>query len=151
MAISKDFIKKNYPLPAYNYRVNIGGEPLAFSEVSGLAVQYEPITYKHGLSWQLGEEIRQGMKQSLRITLKKGLVRNGRFLLDWIGTEPTSISDKRDVVIDLCDESGVPVITWLVMSAVPLKLSAPTFGASLEDVAIESLEVIAHNMTVTFH
>ena len=39
MALSKDDIKTAYPLPLYNYRVEIGPDSIAFSEVSGLAVR----------------------------------------------------------------------------------------------------------------
>jgi phage tail-like protein len=151
MAISKDTIKNTYPLPVYNYMVSIGGTNMSFSEVSGLSVQYEPISYKHGLSWKEGEEIMPGMKQSLRITLKKGLIKKGHVLHDWIGTVKQNKATKHDIIINLCDEAGIPVITWLVIAAVPLKLMAPTFDASSNDVAIESLEVMAADMIVTFH
>ena len=33
MATSTDTIKTDYPLPVYNYRVEIGGEAVAFTEV----------------------------------------------------------------------------------------------------------------------
>ncbi len=58
MAQDKDQIKSSYPLPAYNYRVTVlrDGEALvlSFAEVSGLSLQYDPVTYKHGLSFALG-------------------------------------------------------------------------------------------------
>lgn len=151
MATNKDFIKNNYPLPVYNYRVSIEDTDIAFSEVSGLAVQYEPITYKHGLSWKEGEEIMPGMKQSIRITLKRGLVKKGNVLNDWIETVKQNKAKKKNLLIRLCNEGGEPVISWQVMSAVPLKLTIPTFDANSNDVAIESLEVMAVDITVTFH
>ena len=46
MALSKDTIKTAYPLPVYNYRVEIGSEAVAFSEVSGLSISYETSVYK---------------------------------------------------------------------------------------------------------
>ena len=46
MALSKDDIKNAYPLPVYNYKVEIGSDTVAFSEVSGLNVSYETTTYK---------------------------------------------------------------------------------------------------------
>ena len=39
MALSKDDIKTAYPLPVYNYKVEIGSDTVAFSEVSGLRRQ----------------------------------------------------------------------------------------------------------------
>jgi hypothetical protein len=37
-------IRTEYPLPVYNYRVEIGGESIAFSEVSGLTFGYDEFT-----------------------------------------------------------------------------------------------------------
>ena len=45
MAQDKAYIAANYPLPAYNYRVTIDGIVVSFAEVSGLSVEYEPVTY----------------------------------------------------------------------------------------------------------
>jgi hypothetical protein len=44
--LTTDQIKTDYPLPVYNYRVEIGGDAVAFSEVSGLSIAYEVTTYK---------------------------------------------------------------------------------------------------------
>ena len=46
MATTPATIRTEYPLPVYNYRVEIGGESIAFSEVSGLTIGYEVGTYK---------------------------------------------------------------------------------------------------------
>jgi hypothetical protein len=46
MALSKEEIKTAYPLPVYNYTVEIEGAFVAFSEVSGLSIGYETKTYK---------------------------------------------------------------------------------------------------------
>lgn len=151
MATDPGTIKRTYPLPAYNYRVRIGETALGFSEVTGLSLQYEPITYKHGLSWKEGAEYMPGMKQPLRITLKRGMVEQKADLLEWIGSVRQNKAEKRDVVIDLCDEAGVPVITWQVRKAIPLKLDAPSLNAASGDVAIESLEIMAGDLLISYH
>ena len=46
MALSKDEIKAAYPLPVYNYRVELGSATVAFSEVSGLSISFDTTTYK---------------------------------------------------------------------------------------------------------
>ena len=38
MATTPATILTEYPLPVYNYRVEIGGESIAFSEVSGMTI-----------------------------------------------------------------------------------------------------------------
>ena len=151
MALTATHIKQHYPLPVYNYRVTIGTVVMSFSELSGLSLQYEPITYKHGLSWKEGSEYMPGMKQPLRITLKKGMVQKGTALLEWIDTVQQNKVSKRNIVVDLCDETGTPVVTWQIFKAFPLKLDAPSFNASANEVAIESLELMAGEMTQIFH
>ena len=158
MAQNKDHIKSTYPLPAYNYRVTIlkDGETLVigFAEVSGLSVEYEPVTYKHGLSFVMGSKIIPGMRQPIRLTMQKGIVKSGDFLQSWIHNtyaDPFFSSAKRDILIDLCDESGKPVIRWTVKRALPVKLDAPTFDANSNDVAIETMEVIAHDLQVDYN
>ena len=59
MALSPEEIKQRYPLPVYNFRVTIGEDLVSFSEVSGLVMEYETITYQHGLSFMEGEGIRR--------------------------------------------------------------------------------------------
>ena len=70
-------IKATYPLPAYNYRVTIlqdgASLVLSFAEVSGLSMEYEPVTYKHGLSFVMGVKIIPGMRQQTKLTLKRGV------------------------------------------------------------------------------
>jgi len=158
MALSSDTIKSAYPLPVSNYRVTVldNNTPniLGFSEVSGLGVTYEPVTYKHGLSFLMGDKIIPGMRQPIRLTLKKGLTKNGDFLQTWFNRcylQPWSLTSRRDIVIDLCDEQGLPVIRWKLMQALPTKLEAPTFTASSNEVAIVSMELIAADLTADYH
>jgi phage tail-like protein len=157
MALSKTNIKSSYPLPAYNYRVTVLGDDnldvIGFSEVSGLSIECQPVTYRHGLSFALGFNIISGMRQTVKLVLKKGLMKNGDFLQQWLTesyTNPFSATAKRDVIIDLCDETGLPVIRWKVIDALPVKLDAPTFSASSNEIAITSMELIAVDLKVDY-
>ena len=60
-------------------------------------------------------------------------------------------SAKRDILIDLCDEKGDAVISWKVQDALPTKLDVPTFDANSNDVAIETMEFIAHGLRVDYN
>jgi phage tail-like protein len=152
MSLDKDQIKASYPLPVYNYRVTVGATTLGFSEVSGLSVDYEPVTYKHGLSFVMGVKIIPGMRQPIRLTLKKGVVKANDFLTSWFQNAYINPFNnaKRDILIDLCDESGQAVVRWKVQGALPIKLDAPTFDADSNEVAIESLELVAHDIQVDY-
>jgi phage tail-like protein len=158
MPVDKDTIKNTYPLPAYNYRVtlmdNDDATVVGFAEVSGLSLEYEPVTYKHGLSFITGSRIIRGMRQPIRLTLRKGIVQSGDYLYRWIADTYGNAGlegVKRDIVIDLCDEAGEPVVRWHVRGALPIKLDAPGFDASTNDVAIEAMELVAHDLSIIYN
>ena len=74
MATSVADIKTRYPLPVYYYEVMIDTlAPIAFSEVSGLSIEYETITYRDGLSYKEGAIHMPGMAKPIQVTLKKGI------------------------------------------------------------------------------
>jgi phage tail-like protein len=153
MPLDKDQIKASYPLPVYNYRVTVGKLTIGFSEVSGLNVDYEPVTYKHGLSFAMGVKIIPGMRQPVKLTMKKGVVKGNDFLAGWLqGAYANPFKNaKEDILIDLCDESGQAVVRWKVQGALPVKLDAPGFDANSNEVAVETLELVAHDIQVDYH
>jgi phage tail-like protein len=156
MAQRKDQVKASYPLPVYNYRVTVGDRTLGFSEVSGLSIEYESVSYKHGFSFATGTKIIPGMRQPIKLTLKRGIVTNtkdGNFLASWIQdayANPFKTA-KQDIVIDLCNEKGEPSVRWKVQGALPVKLDAPTFDSNSNDVAIETLELVAHDLKIEYN
>lgn len=153
MALTAKSIKDSYPLPVYNYRVTIGKDTLGFSEVSGLGVEYEPVTYRHGFSYVMGPKIIPGMRQTAKLTLKRGVAKGSTFLADWLkNTYANPFKNaKQDITIDLCDESGAAVVRWTVFGALPVKLDAPTFDANSNDVAIEMLELVAAEISIVYN
>jgi phage tail-like protein len=152
MPTSTATIKTDYPLPVYNYRVEIGSDAVAFSEVSGLNISYETTLYKESptASGVPGPRAMQMPAQQTppTITLKKGIVRGSsiKYLYGWIKTVQINQIEKKDITIRLCDEKGDAVISWKVNNAFPTKLTAPTFDAKSNDVAIESMELKADSI-----
>lgn len=145
MATDTQKISESYPLPAYNYRVIIeGSEAMSFSEVSGLEIEYEHLLYKHGFSWKMGNHLIRAQRKPVSVTLKRGIVRQRNYLYNWLKSE-----EKKDIRIELCDESGTAVVSWDVFRALPFKLDAPSFSANTNDVAVESLDLIAHDINIT--
>lgn len=149
MALTKDEIKTTYPLPVYNYKVEIDGTFVAFSEVSGLNVGYETATYKES-PIEGGAPGPRTMRMPMQptaatVSLKKGLVKGVSVpaLYAWISATQINQNDKKDIVVRLCDETGAAVISWKVQNAFPTKLEAPSFTAESNDVAIESMELMA--------
>jgi len=152
MALTKDQIKTTYPLPVYNFRVEIDGTTVAFSEVSGLSRQHETTTYVESGTSGVGPRIMHMPSQikAVNVTLKKGVVTGVSVatLFAWINSIALNRIDKKDIVVRLCDETGSAVVSWKVLNAFPTKLDAPTFTASSNDVAIESMELMADGVAV---
>ncbi|MEM0999649.1 MAG: phage tail protein [Bacteroidota bacterium] len=154
MALTKEQIATDYPLPVYNYRVNIADTTIAFSEVSGLDIGFDPITYKESqvADGKAGPNIMYmpGMITEVNITLKKGLVKakSVPVLYEWINSTALNRIDKRDITVSLCDETGTPVVTWKVIDAFPTKLTAPTFDANSNEVAVEQMELRASSVSM---
>jgi phage tail-like protein len=158
MPDTKDTIQSEYPLPAYNYKVAVAkdGNPeiMSFSEVSGLTLEYEPVSYSHGLSFLVGAKIIPGKRQAIRITLRRGVVKNRAYFQSWmkdVYSDPFSMSKKRDITIDLCDAAGTAIVRWTVQRAMPVKWEGPTFDASKNEVAIETMELVAHGLQANFN
>ncbi len=144
-------IKEKYPIPLYHYRVSIdGNDALAFSEVSGLTIEYETTTYKDGMSFKEGAKYMPGQLKEVKITLKKGVVKGGQELYDWLKTINLNTVTKKDLTIDLLNEESQPVVTWNVLNAFPTKLEAANLDAKSNDPAIETLELMANSISMIF-
>lgn len=156
MALTPDKIKSDYPLPSYNYKVDIGKDTIAFSEVSGLNIAYEKTVYKES-STESGKASPRVFRMPAQatdttLTLKKGLVpaKSAPALYDWINSVSLNQVQKKDIVISLCDETGKPVVSWTVINAFPTKLDAPSFSATSNDAAIESMELLADGASINY-
>jgi len=148
MSITKKDIKKSYPLPVYNFKVKIDSDTYSFAQVSGLTMQYETVTYRHGLSWLEGDTHITGRQQPINIILERGVVGAKSILWDWFNELRKGNSAKKDVVIELCDEKGEPVVSWTVRKALPTQLEAPTFSAASNEVAVEKLHLIGNGLSM---
>ncbi len=154
MALSSSEIKTAYPLPVYNFRVEIAGVAVAFSEVSGLSISLESTTYKESptASGKVGPTIMYmpSQRSAVNVTLKKGLVRTHSLatLYAWISSTRINQVDKKDIYVRLMNEEGAAVISWKVANAFPTKLDVPSFDANSNEVAVESMELMADFVTV---
>ncbi|MEZ4453510.1 MAG: phage tail protein [Nannocystaceae bacterium] len=154
MAIQSADIKQAYPLPVYNYKVEIDGVAVAFSEVSGLSISVETTTYKESptASGQVGPNIflMPAQRSAVNVTLRKGLVRGASVaaLYRWIASVQINQVQKKDIYVRLMDEAGEAVISWKIVNAFPTKLDAPSFDVNSNDAAIETMEVMADRILV---
>jgi phage tail-like protein len=134
-----------YPLAAYNFRVTVGSTVMGFSEVSGLAQEYQTLSYRDGLSFKEGERVARFMATSSEITLKKGVfdAADTKKLHEWM-----RLGDKRELTVDLCDERANTVVSWIIKKAMVIKLEAPAFDANSNEVAIETLTLWVSGISI---
>lgn len=154
MALTPDEIKNSYPLPAYNYKVEINGKAIGFSEVTGLNINHATTTYKESPT-QGGmagprKMIMPAQTGEVKITMKKGVVRSDSVatLFQWINGIQINQVEKKDIYVRLCDEKGEAVISWKVINAFPTQLDAPSFNAGSNDAAIESMQLTGDGVVI---
>lgn len=136
--------RTSYPLAAYNFKVTVDGTAMRFAKVSGLQREYQTLTYRHGLSFIEGEQIaKYFVDKYVAVTLEQGTMIASKSLHQWLETGTKAAMD-----IQLCDATGLPVIAWRIAKALPVKLSAPTFDAKSNEVAIDTLEIKAAGISI---
>lgn len=154
MATNTTTIKTQYPLPVYNYRVEVGGVSISFTEVSGLSLSFETKAYKESKTTEPGPGpnvmLMPMQAKSPTITLKKGFVLGTsiNIFYSWISGTRLNQIEKKDIKIRLCNEEGKPLVSWTVLNAFPTKLDAPAFDANSNEVAIESMELMGDGLTI---
>jgi phage tail-like protein len=154
VALSSKDIRTSYPLPVYNFRVDIGSDTVAFAEVSGLNIGYDTTIYRE--SPTTGSQpgpvymIMPAQPTTTTLTLSKGVVSmvSVKALYAWIAQVRVNQIEKKDVTIRLCDEKGDTVLSWVVQNAFPTRLDAPSFDVTSNDVAIERMELVADGVVV---
>lgn len=144
MALSTQDQAASYPLAAYNFRVTVGGTTMRFAKVSGLVREHQTLTYRDGLSFLDGEQIvKYFVDKYVTVTLEQGVVASEKDLRQWLES-----AEKSAVEVQLCDASGAAVLAWRINKAIPVKLTAPTFDAKTNEVALDSLEIKAAGISI---
>lgn len=148
MAESTASIERTYPLPSYNFRVELDGLAMGFTELSGINTEAKTANYRHGLSFLEGEELATFVSDPYRrLTLSRGLVLgSGSQLYRWLETR-----ESRSLEVHLLATSGAPASSWRIARAVPVKIEAPSLKADGNEVAIIRLELMARGISLVEH
>src|SRR5215813_2169236 len=114
------------PYRGFNFRIEIGGiQRGGFREASGLDSSQDPIEYREGNFKELTAHKLPGLNKYSNISLK------------WGKTE------RKNGSIILINEAGEEKLRWNFNNGWPTKWTGPSFNATGNEVAIETLE-IAH-------
>jgi phage tail-like protein len=135
------------PFRGYNFQVDIDGiDSMAFSEVTGLTAEGDSVDYREGS--EVTNTVRKlvGLRKYGNVTLKRGYTKNDEFW-KWYEKIAGGLPDRRSVTITLMNEARDPVLTWACAEAWINKVEGPSFNASGNEVAIESVELIHEGLT----
>ena len=136
------------PYRSFNFHLVIDGVPLgAFSEASGLTVEADAVDYREGTDRQPNVRKLIGLQKMSPITLKRGQTQD-RSLWAWHLNIVNGQQDRRNVTIVLMNEARQPVLSWHAENAWIRKIEAPSFKASGNEVAMESVELVHEGLTI---
>jgi phage tail-like protein len=134
------------PFRAYNFLVEIDGITRAgFRECSGLDNAQDPISYREGND-PLTTRHLPGLVKYSHITLKWGITDDTE-LWDWRQKAMDGKVERKNGSIVLLDDTGTEKIRWNFSDAWPTKWTGPTFNATGNEVAIETLEIAHEGVT----
>lgn len=140
----------SYPLPVFHFQVQWGGNSVAFTEVSGLTAEAQPIEYRTGDRAEFSVQKMPGIKKYANITLKRGIMAGDNAFHVWLTTLQSDEDKRRDLTISLLNEEHKPVVTWTVLAAWPVKVDGPSLNSTGNEVAVETIE-LAHEGLTTEH
>jgi phage tail-like protein len=139
---------RNDPYRSFNFQLEIDNIPTgAFSECSGLTTEVDAVDYREGTDLQPNVRKLTGLVKFTNVVLKRGVTKD-KSLWNWYNNIFAGIQDRRNVTIILLDEAHQPVIRWHVENAWLKKLDAPSFKASGNEIAIESVELVHEGLTI---
>jgi phage tail-like protein len=130
------------PFRSFNFSVELDGITRAsFRECSGLDASQDAIEYREGTEGTTARKL-PGLNKYSNITLKWGMTDDTE-LWAWRKKAMTGKVERKNGSIVLLDESGEEKLRWNFREAWPTKWTGPSFNATGNEVAIETLE-IAH-------
>jgi phage tail-like protein len=136
------------PYRTFNFRVEIDGLTVgAFSECSGLSSDGDSVDYREGTDVPLTVRKLMGLRKYSNVTLKRGYTQNNE-LWTWYLNIVNGVADRRNGAVILMDEQRNDVMRWSFENAWPNKIEAPSFNASGNEVAIETMELVHEGLTL---
>jgi len=130
------------PFRSFNFAVEMDGIARAgFRECSGLDASQDPIEYREGTEGLTSRKL-PGLNKYSNITLKWGMTDDTE-LWEWRKKAMTGKVERKNGSIVLLDDTGAEKMRWNFREAWPTKWTGPSFNATGNEVAIETLE-IAH-------
>jgi phage tail-like protein len=136
------------PFRTFNFVVDIDNTTVAgFSEVSGLTAEGDPVEYREGADLENHVRKLTGLRKYANLTFKRGYTKDDT-LWKWYAAIAAGENDRRAVTVTLQDEAHRSVMRWSAEGAWINKIEAPSFNATGNEVAIESMELCHEKLTL---
>ena len=130
------------PFRGFNFKLEIDGVARnGFRECSGLDASTDAVDYREGT--EKGNIARKltGLNKHSNIVLKWG-VTDDHSLWDWRKTVIDGKTQRKNGSIVLMDEEGQEKVRWNFVNGWATKWTGPSFNATANEVAIETLEIV---------
>jgi phage tail-like protein len=111
-----------------------------FSKISGLEFEWELESYREGGDNNSDHYFPRQIKNST-LVFEYGIGHKDP-LWDWLIKANQGMIIKMPLMVSLTNEQKIPVKTWMVLDAMPVKYSVQSFDALASEVAITRLEFI---------
>ena len=132
---------RNDPFRSYNFLVEIDGITRAgFRECSGLDTSQDPIDYREGTDALTARKL-PGLNKYSNISLKWGITTDAD-LWDWRKQVMDGTIERKNGSIVLLNDTGEEQVRWNFREGWPTKWTGPSFNATGNEVAIETLEIV---------
>ena len=143
MAINDTTGLRKDPFNGFNFTVTWNGLTVAgFKQCSGLDSSTTSTKYREGSDADLTQRELPGLTSYSNISLQRGIT-NELDLWSWRKDVMSGTITRQNLTITLQDNSRQNKRSWTVKNAWPTKWTGPSFDATADAVAIETLE-LAH-------
>jgi phage tail-like protein len=135
------------PFRGYNFKLEIDQiQRAGFRECLGLEVISEPMDYREGNEKVYTNRKLPGLTKYSNITLKWGIT-DDHSLWDWRKKTIDGKTERKNGSIVLMNESGEEKLRWNFVDGWPTKWTGPSFNATANEVAIETIEIVHEGVT----
>jgi len=138
------------PSPRFIFQVTGLGGPATFEEAVGLATRAELMAHTVPGDAAPRASILPAPPPQGDVTLKAGVFLRTPTLWDWFSAIQMNTVPPRTIVVSLLDDAGAPQVTWSLENAKPTKFVGPELEPNGVDVALEALELVFENLTMTY-
>ncbi|MBI1298811.1 phage tail protein [bacterium] len=138
---------KNDPYRSYRFRIEIEGiDRGGFRECSGLDFTQDPVDYREGVDPLTTRKL-PGLIKFSNISLKWG-TSDDRELWEWRQEAMEGKIKRKNGSIILLDDTNAEKMRWNFREGWPTKWTGPSFNATSNEVAIETLEIVHEGLEI---